>query len=176
MKTKAICTTCLLAALICGRPAKAELVMSLQQVGPDVVATANGTVNLSDLTFFSAANSSQPTIMPIVGELTVGFAPVGLGANNDLYTGISGPASFGTGDFFEGRVTGTGNLVGLNDAATILVPLGYISGDPLSGTVTFSSTTLNNLGVIPDVYRWTWGTGANADSLVLFAGVPERPD
>ena len=40
-----------LASLVSVRPAQAGYVVTLQQVGPDVVATGSGAINLTGLTF-----------------------------------------------------------------------------------------------------------------------------
>ncbi len=54
----------------------------------------------------------------------------------------------------------------------MLVPPGYTSGDPLSGTATWPGTTFAGLGLTPGIYTWTWGSGADADSFVVDIGVP----
>jgi hypothetical protein len=60
----------------------------------------------------------------------------------------------------------------------IVVPSGYVSGS-LSGTATYNNQTFANLGLASGTYVWTWGTGADADSLTLQIGpaaaVPEPP-
>jgi hypothetical protein len=174
MKRKAVWMSCIVAALFCGRPASASVIITLDQVGPNVVATDSGTVNFNDLTF-RGGGSTVVAIWPIGGFLVVGSTGV-----NDSYDSISGPTTFGTGDFFIMASTGIGNTLGIiccvpvDDAAVpiLLVPHGYVSGTELSGTATWDNTTIAALGVTPGIYTWTWGTGANADSLKLFAGVP----
>jgi hypothetical protein len=51
----------------------------------------------------------------------------------------------------------------------------YVSGTPLgTSTDTFTDSTFASLGVTPGTYVWTWGTGADADSLTMnIGGVPE---
>jgi hypothetical protein len=49
MKRKAVWISCILAALFCGCAANARVIMTLDQVGPNVVATASGTVDLIGL-------------------------------------------------------------------------------------------------------------------------------
>jgi hypothetical protein len=47
------------------------------------------------------------------------------------------------------------------------VPAGYVSGHALSDTATWDNATFASLGVTPGTYKWTWGTGAHADSAVI---------
>jgi len=79
----------------------------------------------------------------------------------------------------------SGNLVGVDGSAPppppfpppfppeIIVPQGYVSGSPLKDTMTFDNATFSSLTVTPGVYVWKWGSGVNADSFTLDAGVPE---
>ena len=53
-----------------------------------------------------------------------------------------------------------GTLNGLE----LLVPLGYVSGSPLTGTATWTNQTIAGMGFTPGSYLYTWGSGANADS------------
>ena len=52
-----------LAWLLSVRPAQAGYTVTLQQVGPDVVATGSGAINLHGLTF-SQSTSQNPAIRP----------------------------------------------------------------------------------------------------------------
>ena len=54
----------------------------------------------------------------------------------------------------------------------IFVPSGYTSGSFISGTTTFNSTTLATLEATPGTYTWSWGSGANASSIILQVGTP----
>jgi hypothetical protein len=167
MRRKAVWISCILAALFCGRSADASVIMTLEQVGLNVVGTARGTADLTDLTALNSFNES-PFILPASAFLLPG-------APNEVttYRGISGPTTFGSGALTFAS-TGTGDMLGLvGFFSEITVPFGYVSGT-LSGTATWDNTTLADpdLDVTPGIYTWTWGTGANADSLKLFAGVP----
>jgi len=166
---------CILAALFCGRAANASVIMTLDQVGPNVVATGSGTVDLTDLTTFGNFNPLLPVIEPSAALLHIGDPNAG----SSRYIGsISGPTNFGSGPATVAS-SGTGNSLGLTIVSLptpdiIFVPLGYVSGTPLSGsTATWNNTTLAALGATPGIYTWTWGTGAHADSLTLESAVPE---
>ena len=50
-----------------------------------------------------------------------------------------------------------------------------MSGDQLSGSARFANASLSSLGVTKGTYRWTWGTGASADSLTLYIGGKPAP-
>jgi hypothetical protein len=101
------------------------------------------------------------------------------GALFDAYTGVSGPASFGSGSFTLAS-SGAGDLVGIDMATrpegSLIVPHGYVSGAALSDSSTYNNATLTSLGVTPGTYTWTWGTGVHADSFTLQIGPTAVPD
>src|SRR6187402_2185649 len=90
-----------LACLLSVRPAQAGYTVTLEQVGPDVVATGSGAINLHGLTF-SQSFSTDPVIAPS-GRFIVGgggTAQIYTGPTSssvDSYFGPSGPTSFGSG-------------------------------------------------------------------------------
>ena len=163
------------------QPAQAYTVR-LQQMGSNVVATGSGPINLTGLTlrgnFFS-----NPVIAAQIGLIRTGPAAPGL---LDGYRGCTGPASFGSGGFFNTTV-GSGNPVGIGPIQFIFggipepiitVPQGYVSGSALSSSATWNNATFASLGVIPGTYEWTWGTGtglANQNFTLIIggAGVPD---
>src|SRR2546429_7867745 len=52
-----------LASLLSVRPAQAGYTVTLQQVGPDVVATGSGSIDLTGLTFYQSG-SLNPYVIP----------------------------------------------------------------------------------------------------------------
>ena len=52
----------------------------------------------------------------------------------------------------------------------VFLPAGYVSGAALSSTSTWTGQTLATLGVTVGTYTWTFGSGASADSVVVYAG------
>ena len=85
----------------------------------------------------------------------------------DLYSGTSGPFSFGPGSATFPSAT-SGDSVFLEDfGLDIDVPQGYVSGSGLSSSATFAGTTLFKLGVTSGTYTWTWDSGANSFVLVI---------
>ena len=52
-------------------------------------------------------------------------------------------------------------LPGRRYSVPLTVPTGYVSGNALSDSATYSGNTLAALGVTPGTYVWTWGTTAN---------------
>ncbi len=58
----------------------------------------------------------------------------------------------------------------------LLLPSGYVSGTALSATDTYNNTTIAALGLAVGTYTYTWGSGANADSLVINIGPAAVPE
>jgi hypothetical protein len=154
------------------RPAQAGYIVTLQQLGPNVVATGSGTLDMTDLTLLlSNDTSTVARMIPSFAQLIMG--PTGGGTIDD-YTGYTGPTNFGSG-FITDASSGSGDTVfmaGDPGNLTLAVPAGYISGNPLSASDIYSGQTFSSLGVTPGTYIWSWGTGVHADSFTLIA-VPD---
>jgi hypothetical protein len=138
------------------RPAQAAgYVLTLQQVGPNVVATGSGALDLTGLTFIQNSTGGSGEVGPIDGTILTG-AP----ASYSQYLGPTGPHTFGSGGIIFAN-SGTGGLVGIVNSGVLEVPVGYASNSLLSDTATYNSKTINSLGATPGVYEWTWGSGAD---------------
>ena len=141
-------------------------------MGSDVVATGSGPLDLTGLSF-TVSSIIFTGIVPVLGEISTGPHPVGL---EDFYSGVAGPAGFGSsgGPIFAD--SGSGDSVGIHGNLGLLgVPLGYVSGTDLSDTMTFFNQSFATLGVTPGTYVWTWGTGPNQNFTLIIgaAAVPE---
>lgn len=162
-------------ALVAGfsLPAQAAYMMTLTEVGSNVVATGSGSLDLTGLSLRVGFTASAPFINPSGADLYVGM---GDGA---LYADISGPSNFGPSfGFGPTSASGSGDVAGIDGGeSSVIVPEGYVSGAALSGNATWDNATFKSLGgATPGTYEWTWGTGAHADSFTLqirAAAVPE---
>ena len=145
------------------RPAQAAMIVTLEEVGSDVVATGSGTLDTTGLSFVFEGFAG-PFIDPMFGVIYAGegFDLV------DVYIGaVTGPPSFGLGSQIFGD-SGSGDRAGIDGTAgTIAVPLGYNSGAPLSNGGIWLNQSFSGLGVTPGTYVWTWGEGEHADSFTL---------
>lgn len=157
----------------------AVLKMTLQEQGNEVVLKASGTLNLTALWIdpeLKAVTGVNPSGFPL-GPVAVAGPPAGIGGPfRDAYYGaISGPESFGSGAF-NFPSSGSGGPAGIGASpgygTAVFVPLDYESGETLTGSSTFTDSTLKSLGVQSGTYTWTWGGGANQDSIVLQVGRP----
>lgn len=153
--------------------AQAGYIVTLQQVGGDIVATGTGALDVADLSLSPNTFASMALIVPKSGFIDTG--PTSSVLLNG-YLGFSGPASFGSGLLTLAN-NGSGNLVGLHSASgVLLVPLGYVSGTALSDTSTYNGKTFASLQVTPGTYVWSWGTGLHADTFTLQIGPAAVPD
>ena len=181
MKTRSRSLLTLLCAasaslLMIGPSAQAGYIVTVTQVGPNVVATGSGLIDLAGLSFFSNAVQSGVGINPSIGGISTG--PTSLSPIS-LYTGISGPTSFGSGGGTAAS-SGSGDVVGMEreepaDFFVLAVPRGYTSDSPLSDSSTYDGETFSSLGVTPGTFEWTWGTGPNQNFTIKIgtAAVPE---
>jgi len=153
-------------------------VVTLDQVGANVVATGSGELDLVGLTGYLSGWTSAPADMwPLRGYINTGpTTSVPL----DAYTGFTGPTSYGSGG---GGVASTGsgpsfeiwgNAAGYG-LPLLWVPAGYTSGTAVSDTATYDSTTLAALGATPGTYVWTWGGDPPDQSFTLVVGQTPIP-
>jgi hypothetical protein len=130
---------------------------STEQGKSKVVATGSGTIDLTGLTFgntgmFQALlNSEEAFFIVVSADVTEG----------DFYLGINGNQPFGGFDHTFSADSGSGDVVGVFSPQTLVVPIGYQSGDPLSSAATYLNESFVGLGVIPGTYVWRWGDGDN---------------
>lgn len=140
--------------------AQAAVTITIAPSGADVVAGGNGTINLSALSLLGPS-ASVPFVRGENGSALLG------GGNLNIYAGFAGPANFGSGIAFLAD-TGSGNAFGIIAGANfLLLPSGYVSNAPLSGTATWNIKTISGLGLTPGTYVYNWGTGPTADSLTV---------
>jgi|SRR6266403_3281088 len=157
------------AALSVAYPARANFIATINQVGTNVDVTGSGTIDLTALSFITPA-AAGAAILPSGAYLVLATGNVA------VYTGFSGPTSFGSGGVTFASSTG-GNAVGIaGHDGELFVPEGYVSGTSLSATSMYSNATFASLGITPGTYTWTWGTGVHADSFTLQIGAAGVPD
>src|SRR5215831_17107812 len=111
-----------LASLLSIRPAQAGgYIVKLQQVGPDVVATGSGAIDLTGLTFSSSASVS-PEMLP---EYMLDQCSIDTGlpfSSVDSYGAeLNGPTSFGKNQFSSTAASsGSGDMVGIGAILSFL--------------------------------------------------------
>jgi hypothetical protein len=158
-------------------------VMTLEQVGPDVVGNGNGSIDLADLTQTQSSLDIPAFVTPNPGSVLIG--PTDSNAES-LYSGITGPTSFGPSNSGGIASSGNGNPVGVLDSISLdgsnflalAVPDGYVSGDPLTDSMIFNNHTLADLGLTTGKYIWTWGSGGEVGSgsfTLEISQIPQAP-
>lgn len=163
-----LAVACAMAFLFMPEAARAAVILTVEQVGIDIVATATGSLDLTALTKFNTS-PSDARLWPVESIITVG--PYAYGDSYSGFNTTSGP--FGSGAsilaFFA-----TGDTVGMAGApyGTLTVPMGYISGTPLSGTATWPNRFIEDIGLNLGTYVSTWGSGEHADQFTVLV-IPE---
>ena len=136
---------------------------TLQEVGPDVVLSGTGSVNLSSLTSFGVITRLITVVDPSNGEYNVGA----VGGAVEFFSGtsLSIYPSFGSGGA-NGDLS-SGDLFGPTNSG-VMVPYPY-TGAILNGTATFTGTTLSTLGVtVPGgPYLIQWGASGASETITL---------
>lgn len=159
--------------------ARASLIIAFSQDGANVDAVGTGSLNFLGLSF-SGFDFNTPFVKASAATVLLGKVPP---VYTDAYSGsISGPSTFGSGGSHaatSGASAAPGGTGAGIDAADgrLFVPGGYASGDSFTVSSIWESTTINDLGLTPGTYTWTWGSEAQgtADSLtvVVPSSVPE---
>lgn len=161
--------------------ASAAVNVTAYEVGDSVVFDGSGAFEPSGLSYVVTAFSSGSLVRANPAEVMLGGVDtVGI----DVYGSTAGrflvrPANLGesTSTLFAGSSFGDrfGVTVGFADPSEsfLNVPEGYLWGAPLSGSMTFSGTTLQDLGLAHGEYTWfVDGYGGPIEMLTLRV-VPE---
>jgi hypothetical protein len=162
-----------MAACWCSTAANASTyIVTLQEVGSNVVATGSGNLDTTGLTF---VNSFTTFAQIIPNESLIVTGPAASTGMNEFFGTFTGPTSFGTG-FFLTASSGSGNVAGLYDLEShLFVPTGYVSDTALSNTSTWNSATFASLGLTTGTYVWTWGNGADQRFTLQVGSVSNVP-
>lgn len=157
---------CALAAL----PAGAAIQMYLYKSGDDLVLVGSGSVNTAGLEL----NVFLPPMVNGVLHPAVGVVRVGPESAIRFYNGAVGPEHLSSAGVGVGATWSEGSLFGVTASeGTIILPQGYTSGQLISGKSVFENHTLDSFGLTEgQTFVWTWGSGADADFLMLTVGAP----
>jgi hypothetical protein len=155
--------------------ASGAFVVTITQVGPDVVWSGSGGFNLTSLTLVTSA----PITSGFAASQAIWIAGAALtppGPTGQQYGGASltYPTTFASGPQTGLPSSTTGSMFGVLPGGvtgrTITVPDGYVSGNIISGSTTYANQTISGMGLSGGTYTWSWGSGATASSLVMTIG------
>lgn len=150
--------------------ASAAITINMRQTGGDVVFDFSGDLDL-------ASNSPSPEfnenlfliIWPGLGAIN--FAGPGIRMNK-YEAVLSGPSSFGLGGVANPDFSTFGGLTIDPEVGDLYLPQGYLSGDSLSGSMTFQSDTFDTLGIDDESAPYVWTIAGSGDTITLRV-VPE---
>jgi hypothetical protein len=158
-----------------GSQARAGIVVDISQVGANVVVSGSGSIDPTVLLRVGTGG-----IQPLVyGD--EGWVFVGQLSGGNVFTGLTGPSSFGTGPLLAAS-SASGDTFGMEasitgfGSPTLYLPFGYTAGTELSGTATYDNTTIAGMGLAAGTYHYTpTGIGTSADNTftVIIGSVPE---
>jgi PEP-CTERM motif len=156
-----------LAALL-APSAQAAYLVTLQEVGSDVIETGSGSLDLRDLNVGIFGIDRDASVTPILGRF---FSGVFTDANTSFAV-VSPilPLAFGPGQVTMASSTSggpVGLVSGLGDNPTLIFPIDYISGTALSDSSTYLGATISSMGMTPGDYVFGWGSGDHADTLTI---------
>jgi hypothetical protein len=159
-------------AILAADPARAAYIVTFSEIGPNVVASGSGPINLTGLVFNGRFGDSA-FVRPVIAFEITGPAqgPGGMPFYLlDSYSGASGPTNFGSG-LSTPASSGTGDPVGVDNVqglGGIAVPPGYHSGDPLTDSSTYLNSSFATMGLTPGTYVYRW----SSDSFTVQVGAP----
>ena len=146
------------------------VIVTIQESGSDLLFTANGSLNINDLTFLSTTNLGGGGMGPGTGTWIIGA-----NANMDTYAGINTTSVvLGTNNGGAAMTSSTGDILGVvyqgQPPYQLAVPAGYVSGDPISSSAILANHSFLTFGLTQGTYTYSWGSGANAESLTIIIG------
>ena len=158
--------------------ARATVIETIEQVGPNVVITGTGTLNTAALGPAGFANLAPAEIAPAYDTIVNG--PVAVSPNLVFVVSVTGPASFGSGLPLAAD-SGSGDHFDFSDTNGVLrlgVPTYYVSGATLSASSTYDNATFASLGITPGTYNFAIEDAGNTvvDTFIIQAGPVSVPE
>lgn len=149
------------AALTTASAANAGIVIFLQEVGPDVVATVSGDMNLGALGAYFGDYNAYNAIIPSIGAIASS------GTVNTYY--ISAPmwTPYGPGNSFIPWDLHVGDSFACWTDPALGLPLGYTSGTPISATLTNYNDSFATLGISEGTFVTVLTNGGITDTLTV---------
>ncbi|MDH5857247.1 IPTL-CTERM sorting domain-containing protein [Lampropedia aestuarii] len=155
--------------------AQAAVVITIDQVGDDVVLKGSGSIDTrnglrrSHSTNPPAGSAGVYRMRPLTAYIAA--------HSNELavYQGMEGPETIGPGYIGPGRYTVANQYSGGNlvlDRTLIAFDGSAALPIPIDFSMTFENQTLETIGIDVGRYKWTWGTPEDGDSLTVCAGLP----
>lgn len=144
--------------------ANAVVMVSIEETGADVVATFEGTIDLTGLSFFGSSTAVRDQVRPNI--------PIFFSIFNgwDAYT-IDGVAPvFGSGGATV-STSHTGQSFGW-DNNYLYVPSGHTSRGDIMGSMTFASADFTSLGMTEGTYTTVF---SNGEEIILTVGTTVVP-
>jgi hypothetical protein len=139
--------------LALSQPTRASVIINVTETGGGVDLAASGTLDLTGLTNFGFS-SAYPQVIPNQGYVIIGGG--GGSVFTQIYRGLSGPTTFGTGGQTL-RTSAPGDLISISNFGQWLsVANGFVSGSAISGSTSFVGATIASLGMNPGTYTWSW--------------------
>ena len=128
------------AGVALGSGAQAAVIWTFEESGGDVVSSHSGSLDIAGLSVFGSGFSETSMISGRAAVLSGGL-------NTDVYSGLVGPASFGTA-VTKTIGAGSGSVFGIvGDVGILVVDAGYASGAAISGALNFAGESFASLGM-----------------------------
>jgi hypothetical protein len=157
-----------LASLSIAAPASAAVTLNFIETGSGVVGSFSGSLDLTGMAGFPGGGNNPSFIEPSSGSFVI--RPL----DGDRYESSGVPALFGTGGLAL-PTSVSGDTFALFPSGggfkQTFVPLGYVSGAPLSGSVGFAGATLASLGI--GLRPFTTTLPSNDTITIIATPVPE---
>ncbi|MEO0796558.1 MAG: hypothetical protein AAFX93_15415 [Verrucomicrobiota bacterium] len=147
----------------------AALVVNFDQVGPDVVVSTFGSIDLTGAPIPTPFNLSGAGVQAAAGDLVVSGSVFGE-SYFGFFTVVPGPLGpFGL-TFASGE--GGDALAILSSSNELVLPTGYVSNTNINASSVYFGHTFATIGLTPGTYV---GTLTNGDTATINIGVVPEP-
>jgi len=156
-------------------PSHGAVIITATETAGNVVFSFTGSVILTGLTGGPDSGPVPAELVPTAGYFS-NYGSSGAYSQDEYSATITGTA-FGTGGP-TGIASSSGGSRLVFSGSSIIFDVGYTSGAPLSGSMTFNSETFTTLGVTPGSYVYEIKDGSNnvVDTITMNIGAGAVPE